>query len=64
MQRSDLGLARWSRLFITFNGHFAERLHRLPLLTLRELYMLRIMNDITDKPNWESKVGHSWIIWA
>ncbi|RFU23923.1 hypothetical protein B7463_g12415, partial [Scytalidium lignicola] len=28
----------------------------LPLLTLRELDMIRIMENITEKPNWDSKV--------
>lgn len=30
---------------------------RQDLITLRELTMLQIMNQITDKPNWEDKVG-------
>ena len=29
---------------------------RLPLTTLRELTMMRLMNQLTDKPNWHKKV--------
>ena len=28
------------------------------LLTLREVEMMRAMNEITDKPDWETKAGH------
>lgn len=30
--------------------------NRYRLITLRELTMLQIMNQITDKPNWDEKV--------
>ncbi|KAF9039072.1 hypothetical protein BJ165DRAFT_1407316 [Panaeolus papilionaceus] len=33
-----------------------------PLLTLRELSMLRIMNELTEKPNWEEKIFNPEII--
>lgn len=31
---------------------------RLPLMTLREITMMQIMNVLTDKPGWHEKVGH------
>ena len=30
--------------------------HSLPLLTVREFLMLRFMNVVTDKPEWQKKV--------
>ena len=29
---------------------------RMQMITLRELKMMRLMNDITDKPDWDLKV--------
>lgn len=31
--------------------------YSLPLLTLRELRMLQFMNEVTDKQDWQKKVG-------
>ncbi|KAH8816634.1 hypothetical protein F5884DRAFT_665993 [Xylogone sp. PMI_703] len=38
-----------------------NRYSSLPLNTLRELNMIRIMDNITDKPNWETKVFNTEI---
>ena len=32
---------------------------RMPLTTLREFTMLRLMNELTDKPDWHKKVHRS-----
>lgn len=49
---------------IDHNGHVnllrlggADAWNRLPLLTLREITMLQIINQLTDKPDWDKKVG-------
>ncbi|KAK2735679.1 hypothetical protein FQN55_002041 [Onygenales sp. PD_40] len=46
---------------------FEDGKFRLPLTTRRELRMMRIMNQITEKPDWENKVfneeiTNTWIL--
>lgn len=38
------------------HGYQSLTLIRLPLTTLREFTMIQMMNQITDKPGWETKV--------
>lgn len=32
---------------------------RMMITTLREFTMMRFMDQLTDKPNWDNKVGHN-----
>lgn len=44
------------RLYMQIDKAKADLNYSLPLQTLRELSMQHIMNALTDKPGWETKV--------